>query len=182
MVYDPASHTFKKADAVIDSATLSGVISDGEGQTGSTLIINDGTSGTLIMTAVNTYTGTTTVMGGTLALSGDGSIATSRQVDLHNTTIFDISGVTAETSMITTLTFTNAGIIYANTLSNTGGVFISTDTVNASTSVTNAATMKVRGVMKTSTVTNRAVIGSSLDERRHPRNRGQGQTSSRHTI
>ena len=103
MVYDPASHTFKKADAVIDSATLSGVISDGEGQTGSTLIINDGTSGTLIMTAVNTYTGTTTVMGGTLALSGDGSIATSRQVDLHNTTIFDISGVTANSSLITTL-------------------------------------------------------------------------------
>ncbi|HWD94311.1 MAG TPA: autotransporter-associated beta strand repeat-containing protein [Verrucomicrobiae bacterium] len=48
-------------------------------------------AGTLMLTAVNTYSGNTTISAGTLALSGAGSIATSPQISIASGATFDVS-------------------------------------------------------------------------------------------
>ncbi|HEY1788395.1 MAG TPA: autotransporter-associated beta strand repeat-containing protein, partial [Verrucomicrobiae bacterium] len=48
-------------------------------------------AGTLLLTAVNTYSGNTTISSGTLALSGSGSIASSPQVSIAAGATFDVS-------------------------------------------------------------------------------------------
>ncbi|WP_395746474.1 beta strand repeat-containing protein [Prosthecobacter sp.] len=59
-------------------------------------------SGTLTLSGVNGYTGVTTVNGGTLKLSGDGSIATSSGLTISSGT-FDIGGTAATVSGTITL-------------------------------------------------------------------------------
>jgi len=79
---------------------FSGIIQDGGlgGGTGAALI-QDGT-GTQTLAGVNTYTGTTTILEGTLALSGAGSIAASSGLNLFATSaIFDISQITSSTTI-----------------------------------------------------------------------------------
>ncbi len=49
-------------------------------------------TGTLTLSAANTYTGATTISGGTLALTGNGGLSTATA--LTNNGRFDISGVT----------------------------------------------------------------------------------------
>ncbi|MFN9211419.1 MAG: autotransporter-associated beta strand repeat-containing protein [Betaproteobacteria bacterium] len=57
-------------------------------------------SGTVTLSGTNNYTGATTVPGGTLALSGAGSVAESSGVNLAATgTSFDVSGIAASTSI-----------------------------------------------------------------------------------
>ena len=56
-------------------------------------------AGTTILTANNTYTGATTISGGTLALAGSGSIALSSRVTDNAT--FDISGTSSGASIVT---------------------------------------------------------------------------------
>lgn len=57
-------------------------------------------AGTVVLGGANAYTGATTIGGGTLALSGNGSIATSSGVSLAASgAIFDISGVTGFASI-----------------------------------------------------------------------------------
>ena len=57
-------------------------------------------AGTLILSKENTYTGETTVEGGTLALLGVGNIASSSAVTLKNTgSTLDLNGLTASTSL-----------------------------------------------------------------------------------
>ena len=59
-------------------------------------------SGTLTLSGVNGYTGTTTVNGGTLKLSGNGSVATSSGLTISAGT-FDIGGTSATVSGTLTL-------------------------------------------------------------------------------
>src|SRR5262249_9682859 len=86
----------------------------------------------------NTYTGDTTINGGTLALSGaSGSVATSSQVNVANAAgTFDITGATAGATITTlngvanshvtlgtrTLTIPNGSTTYAGLSAGTGGV------------------------------------------------------------
>ena len=66
-----------------------------------------GGSGKLTLSTVNTYTGSTTVGNGTLALTGSGSIATSSGVVVSNATL-DVSGVSAATTTLASLDLTNS--------------------------------------------------------------------------
>jgi len=69
-------------------------------------------TGTLTFSAVNTYTGTTTVSAGTLVLSGSGSIASSSLVDVQSGATLSTSGVTFGTGQ----TVMGRGTIVGNTV------------------------------------------------------------------
>ena len=114
------------------STMFTGVIEDGTGQTALT---KEG-AGTQTLTGINTYTGATTINGGTLALTGGGSIAGSSGVNVANATgAFDISGTTTGASITTlsgvasssvvlggkTLTLSNASTTYNGVISGTNG-------------------------------------------------------------
>src|SRR5690606_24157749 len=66
-----------------NSLTVSGVLA------GDTDVTKFGT-GTLVLNGANTYTGTTTIGGGTLEITGDGSIGSS--VELNNAATLRIRG------------------------------------------------------------------------------------------
>lgn len=66
-------------------------------------------TGTLSLSAANTYSGNTTVSAGTLALTNAGSITDSSQVSVYNATL-DASGVTTEAT-IGTLNLTNTTLV-----------------------------------------------------------------------
>ena len=78
-------------------ATMSGVISG----SGDLSIGGGGFNGTLILSAVNTYTGATEIHSGTLALGGSGSIASSSGLTIDPGATFDISRTTAGVSIPT---------------------------------------------------------------------------------
>ena len=125
-----ASATLTTGDAT--STVFSGVIQDGAGQTALT---KEGI-GTFTLSGTNIYTGATTINGGTLALTGAGSIANSSGVNVANAAgIFDITGTTTGASITTlsgvagssvmlgdkTLTLSNASTTYSGVISGTGG-------------------------------------------------------------
>ncbi|WP_331317200.1 autotransporter outer membrane beta-barrel domain-containing protein [Methylobacterium mesophilicum] len=106
--------------------TLSGTIDDGGNGYGLSKV----GPGTAILTAANTYTGTTTISGGRLALAGSGSIGASSGVALATGGTFDIAGRTGTGTAVTTLTDTapgQAGTVALGTrtltISNAGGSF-----------------------------------------------------------
>jgi fibronectin-binding autotransporter adhesin len=68
---------------------VSGVIGGGTGS-GDINVVKNGT-GTWTLSAANTYAGTTTVTGGTLALSSTGSIASSSVITVNSPAIFNVS-------------------------------------------------------------------------------------------
>jgi fibronectin-binding autotransporter adhesin len=67
-------------------------------------------SGKLTLSVSNGYAGNTTVNNGTLALTGSGSIASSTQVTVNSNAMLDVSGVTAATTTLTSLTLSNASL------------------------------------------------------------------------
>jgi outer membrane autotransporter protein len=66
-------------------------------------------AGTLQLTAINTYTGATTIDAGTLSLMGAGSIAESSKVVANGT--FDIASITPTGTSINSLSGSNTGIV-----------------------------------------------------------------------
>jgi len=91
-------------------------------------------AGTTILTADNTYSGATTISGGTLALSGNGSIADSSVVTANG--VFDISGTTNGASITSlngngnvmlgtqSLSLTNANDTFNGVIAGSGGLVV----------------------------------------------------------
>ncbi|MBT8588494.1 hypothetical protein G6675_09415, partial [Polynucleobacter paneuropaeus] len=118
------------------TTTYAGVIADNAGTGGSVALALSG--GSLTLSGANRYTGTTTINGGTLVLTGTGSIAASSSI-IDNAT-FDISGTTSGASIISlsgnsagsaalgskTLTITNAADTFAGAISGTNGNLVLT--------------------------------------------------------
>lgn len=94
-------------------------------------------SGTLTLSAANTYSGNTTVTNGILALTGSGTIASSSQVSVYGATL-DISGESNSTTN-NTLTLSNAtlnvkvGYLQTNLTVNTLNLLGTANTINVKT-------------------------------------------------
>ncbi|WP_219847280.1 autotransporter-associated beta strand repeat-containing protein [Burkholderia multivorans] len=132
--------------------------------------------GTLVLTGANTYTGTTTIAAGTLALSGAGSVAASSGV-LDNG-VLDISGTTSGASIKNlagsgtvnlgsqSLTLTNASGIFSGTFTGTGQ-FVKQGsgllTLNGDSSAFSGTTTVSGGTLEVGDInTPSAVLGSNV--------------------
>ena len=104
------------------STTFSGTIQNGN----STLSLTKEGTGVFTLSGTNTYTGATTVNAGTLALTGNGSIAPSSVNVANAGSFFDISGTTSGAG-ITSLSGVAGGWVIlggkTSTLSNASGSF-----------------------------------------------------------
>ena len=145
-VIDNGTFTFNRSNAFTLSGPISG--SGGVSQVG---------SGTTTLSAANVFTGRTAVSKGTLALSGQGSIASSNAVNLSAGTTFDISGTTAGTSITTLdgaagatvalgtqpLTITRGSTTFAGNIQGSGGLSVSggTQTLAGENSYSGATTV-----------------------------------------
>ena len=161
-------------DANGQMLTYSGVIANGTGS-GNLVIANSSASpGTVSLSGTSTYTGTTKISGGTLALSGTGSIAMSSGVIDAGT--FDVSATTSGTSIkgltgaggVTlgsrTLAVTNAAGTYSGGLGavgDAGGFYVAggTQTLSSVTGLyTGATTINAGAALM---LTNATSLGSS---------------------
>lgn len=163
--------TTNTIDQTGNSATFSGVFSDGvSGNPGNLVIANSGTGGAITFTGVSTFTGSATInSGATLALTGTGSLATASQIFDGGT--FDISGTTAGTSIISlggagtvnlgarTLTITNAVDSFSGVISGSGGL-----TVTGGTQILAGANTYTGGTNITGGVLQLATGGSILGD------------------
>jgi autotransporter-associated beta strand protein len=113
-IVDHTTLIFNRSDTI----TYGGIISTNGG-------VTQAGTGTLVLTGVNSYTGTTVVVNGTLALNGIGSIASSSGVIVDTNGVFDISGTTSGAS-IGVLDGGGAGVtLGSKTLTLNGGNFSS---------------------------------------------------------
>ena len=118
--------TFSRSDAHAVSNIISG---DGDVYVGSTGISGTETQ-TLTLTGANTYTGTTTVAAGTLALTGSGSLASS-VIDVASGATFDVSGLTGSFALDSGQQLTGSGSILGDMEFGSGSTlaFSTTDTL-----------------------------------------------------
>ena len=148
--FNANSQSYTASGAAVNFGTTAGLVNNASA--GQTISISNNLGGaaaqvqqlgtsTLILSGTNTYTGTTTIDAGTLALTGTGSIAASNEVFLSNTgATFDISGTTAGASIVTlngiagsnvnlgaqTLTITNGDVTktYYGSIGGSGGLTV----------------------------------------------------------
>jgi autotransporter-associated beta strand protein len=76
--------------------------------------LNKKGTGTLTLSATNTYSGTTTISMGTLALSGTGTLANSNVIDVASGSMFLVSAVNDGFSLGTGQTLKGSGTIIGN--------------------------------------------------------------------
>jgi fibronectin-binding autotransporter adhesin len=122
-------------------------------------------SGTLTLSGANTYTGATTISTGTLALSGNGSIAPSSSVNVAGNASFDISGTTSGASIVSlngngnvslgqqSLTLTQANGSFGGVIGGSGGLVLQggTESLTGANTYT-GGTMINAGTLKGNTV------------------------------
>ncbi len=148
---DLAGHTatFDTVNVANTMTFTSGAVIFGAGN-----IIKAG-AGTLTINNVSQYTGSTTIDAGTLALTGNGSIASSS--GLHNNGVLDIAATTAGASVKTlsgtgvvklgaqTLTLTNAHDTFVGIIQGTGGLTLTGGTQTLSGANTYSGATNVSG-------------------------------------
>lgn len=122
-------------------------------------------SGAVVLSAVNTYTGATTITGGALALAGPGAIAASSRVDIAANARLDISGADAGASITRlsgagavllggrTLTLANASDTFSGVITGPGGLTIAgghetltgANSYSGATTIAGPATLSLAG-------------------------------------
>jgi len=117
-------------DQAGNKATFSGIIGDAaDGVPGALTVSNSGSGGQVVLAGTNTYTGATTVaQGATLALAGNGSIASSRGVTNDGTLVI---GSDAPASIATiagsgTVQLANQDLVLSHGADNFAGVIAGT--------------------------------------------------------
>lgn len=125
------------------TGTFGGVIQNGATGLGVVALTKIG-GGRQTLTANNTYTGPTTVNGGTLALSGAGSIASSQEILVTDAT-FDVSGLTGAFATPAPLSFTN-------------GIFLVRTTAPLASLTLNSSRVSVAGLASVATVVDTATL------------------------
>ncbi len=142
------------------SSTLK--LASGRGVTVSNTIADDGTgiilvtSGVNNFSAANTYTGDTLIRGGTLALTGAGSINSSAIIAVSNAT-FDVSAASTAVSSSGLLTLTNGTFnLGTNLVTGLGALAISNSTLifPANTNTPNLSVINNSGTLTTGGTTN----------------------------
>ena len=159
-----ADSTFMATNAG-DVLTLSGIISGAYNITKTGL-------GTVVLSGNNSYSGTTTISAGTLAISGTGSIASSSGVinnatlDITNATtgvtITALTGSGNTTLGANTLTIANASGTYSGALSGTGNLILTAGTQTLSGNNTYTGTTTINGGTLALTGTGSIASSSSI--------------------
>ena len=121
--------------------------------------------GTLMLSGTNTYTGSTSISAGTLALNGNGSLASTKIV-VGGGAVFNISGTAKTFALGSLVTLTNSS--FGAVLNGTNNC--SVGTLSLLTDGTNAAFIQTNGTMtfSASTVIKVNNIGVSLTAGLHP--------------
>ena len=149
-------------DQAGNSPTFTGVVSNAAaGIPGAITIANSLAGGSTTFAAVNTYTGSTTInTGAALALSGNGSIASSSSVTANGrfdiagtagTTIQSLAGSGSVTLGVQSLTLSNASSTFSGTIDGAGSLLVSGGTqtltgansYSGSTTIASGATLAV---------------------------------------
>ena len=104
-----ANATLTVGNSLNLGGTYAGVLQNGTG--GGTLALTKAGTNTLTLSGVNTYGGNTNITGGTLALSGSGSIANSPTIIVGASTTLDVSTVTGGYILGATQTLTGTGTV-----------------------------------------------------------------------
>ncbi|WP_373819459.1 autotransporter outer membrane beta-barrel domain-containing protein [Glaesserella sp.] len=114
-------------DANANDAVFSGEFFDlSDSSSNGTLIVSDSVGGgSTTFEGVNSYTGKTVIEATTLALSGNGNIASSSGVELANTTaVFDVANITAQATTVQDLTGVSGSVV------KTGNTVLTAGTAN----------------------------------------------------
>ena len=122
-----ATTTFNVANATGDASpdlTVSSVLRDGSGDYAGVGSLQKTGVGTLLLTAANTYTGSTTINGGTLALAATGNLA-STAITVGNGGNYDLSAVGGYTlNSGVTVTVSAGGLVTGPLTVGTGSTLV----------------------------------------------------------
>jgi autotransporter-associated beta strand protein len=144
--------------------TFSGVIQNPTGMDLTTYTVTKSGLGTVVFSNANTYTGNTTISGGTLKLTGSGAIASSPIIDVALGSFFDVSTVTGGYTLGAAQTLKGNGTVIgpmtaAGTVSPGASIGTLTVTGNASLTGTYSVDVETDGTSDLLAVTGDLTLG-----------------------